>query len=132
MALEDDAIAVVAGWLTAAPSFTGTIIQATSTLIDIAGNFAIIDIAEEGVSFTADGNGSFNGSISVSIQIVYGPLGVAAARKFSSDVRRDLVTAADTRLLSISTEQIAMLEPEDSPYAGRWGCQLTLELFCRP
>lgn len=132
MALEDGAIALVATWLNDTAAFTGTIIQATTTAVDISGDFAIIDISEDGATFTADGAGSFAGSISVDASLVFGAGSAAAARQYSSDVRRQLMDVSDTRLLSISTSQTAMLEPDDSPYSSRWSCQFTLEIYCKP
>lgn len=132
MALEDGAIALVAAWLSATTAFDGTIVQASTGLIDIADDFAIVDIAEEGVTFTANGNGSFEGTISVTVALIFSATSVAGARQYSSDVRYQLLQESDSRLLSLSTSQIAMLEPEDSPYDGRWSCEFTLELYCKP
>lgn len=133
MALEDDAIDLVSTWLSATAAFTGyTVVKATTDVVSMPDNFAIIDIAEDGVSFTSDGNGSFNGLISVEASLIYSAPTIALARSFSSDVRSQLIGQSDTRLLELSTTQIAMLEPQDSPYAGRYTCQFTLDLFCRP
>lgn len=132
MSLEDGAIALAATLLDATTAFTGAVIQATSNDVDIVGDFAIIDISEDGATFTADGAGSFAGSISVEVAIVFAAVSVAAARQFSSDVRKQIIGASDNRLLSIATTQTAMLEPEDSPYTGRWSCQFTLEFYCKP
>jgi hypothetical protein len=132
MALEDDAIDLVSSWLTATATFTGTVVKAVTSVLEMPDDFAIIDIAEEGVSFQADGNGSFNGMIPVEVSLVFDSLDISEARGYSSDVRRELLGQSDTRLLELATSQIAMLEPQDSPYAGRYTCQFTIQLFCRP
>ena len=132
MALEDDAIDLVATWLTASTTFVGTIVKAETVVTSLPDDFAIIDIAGDGVTFTADGAGSFTGSISVELSLVYDAATIALARAYSSAVRKEVLDASDNRLLELSTSQIAMLEAEDSPYAGRYTCQFTIDLFCRP
>lgn len=132
MSLEDDAITLAATWVNATATFTGVVVEATSDTVDIPTDFAIVDLSESGVSFESDGAGSWAGTLDVEVSVIYTATTAQLARKYCSDLRSELLAGSDSRLLTLSTSQIAILEPDDSPYAGRWTCQFTLTFYVKP